>query len=348
LIQFGAKPSPADLARYRQSPNWRDGRFQNLEATALAGNFRDLPRMIYKQLTGQKSRKPNRPLAMASFDPPAWAGEHTDARLAWFGHSAVLLRMNGKNLLIDPMLGPDASPIAPMATRRFSDNTLKLIDEFPEIDLVLISHDHYDHLDLASIRRLRSKTRQFGVALGVKRHLVKWGVAPERVTEFDWWDSPALPGLDDLRITFTPTRHFSGRGLRDRQQSLWGGWVLDGGTEKIWFSGDGGTGSHFAEIGRRLGPFDFALMECGQYNTDWAKLHLFPQESVRAALDAGVRTAMPVHCAGFCLSYFHNWSDPLEAFHAAASEHKLSCLLPPLGQVFTRTESLDRPWWRAP
>lgn len=346
--QLGAKPSAADLARYTQSPNWRDGRFQNLEPTSLASNLRDLPRMIYKQLTGQKSRIPKRPLPLVPFDLATLGTSEPggEARMIWFGHSAVLLRMNGKTLLIDPMLGPDTSPIAPIATTRFSDNTLELIDQFPEIDLALISHDHYDHLDLASIRRLRSKTRRFAVALGVKRHLVKWGVDPERVTEFDWWDEHAIDGIADIHITFTPTRHFSGRGLRDRQQSLWGGWVLNSGHEKIWFSGDGGYGSHFAEIGRRLGPFDFALMECGQYNVEWPTLHLFPHESVQAALDAGVRKAMPIHCAGFCLSYQHNWFEPMEAFLKAANEQQLPCLLPPLGHVFARSDDFNKPWWR--
>jgi len=351
--QFGAKPNEEDLAHYRQSPNWRDGRFHNLEPTSLAGNIRDLPRMIYKQLTGQKSRIPERPLPLVPFDLTAWAGKDPgrETKLAWFGHSAVLLRMNNKTLLIDPMLGPDASPIAPIATKRFSENTIELIEQLPEIDLVLISHDHYDHLDLESIRRLRSKVHRFAVALGVKRHLVKWGIEPERVTEFDWWDAHRLQpvgGVDDsedIQITFTPTRHFSGRGLSDRQQSLWGGWVFDCGHEKIWFSGDGGYGNHFAEIGRRLGPFDFALMECGQYNVEWPTVHLFPHESVQAAFDAGARKVMPVHCAGFCLSYQHNWFQPLEAFQQVAAERQLPYLLPPLGAAFSPADCLQRPWW---
>ena len=341
--QFGSKPTEADLARYRQSPNWVQGSFRNLQATPMAGSLREMPAMIYKQLTGRKGRVPERPLPL-HFDPATLNHDRDGAtKMAWFGHSALLFRIAGKTILVDPMLGPDTTPIAPFPTKRFSENTLDLIDQFPPIDLILITHDHYDHLDLASIRLLKDKTSAFAVALGVKRHLVKWGVDPERVTEFDWWDTENFGGVD---ITFTPTRHFAGRGLGDRNTSLWGGWVLAAANEKIWVSGDGGYGQHFTEIGRRHGPFDFAFLECGQYNVDWPLLHMFPHESIQAALDAGAQKVIPIHCAGFCLTYQHRWAEPLEAFQQAAAERQLPCLLPPLGRVFTRSDSLPHAWWR--
>ena len=171
------------------------------------------------------------------------------------------MRMNEQTLLIDPMLGGNTTPIAPIANKRFSENTLQLIDGFPEIDLLLLTHDHYDHLDFDSIQKLKHKTQKYFVALGIKRHLVRWGVAPDLITEFDWWDNQSF---ENINITFTPTRHFSGRGLTDRNKSLWGGWAFENKNENIWFSGDGGYGQHFKEVGKRLGPFDFGFMECGQ------------------------------------------------------------------------------------
>ncbi len=341
--QFGGSVTDELTSLYAQSPNWRDGHFQNLEETDMSGNLLDLPRIIYKQLSNRQGREPKQPLPVQPFDKEAFLAPSSTAKMIWYGHSVVLLRINNKTLLIDPMLGPNTTPIAPMPTRRFSENTLELIDQFPEIDLVLLTHDHYDHLDLASIRKLKSKTKQYFVSLGVKRHLVSWGVDAKRITEFDWWD---MQPLGDMAISFTPTRHFSGRGLTDRFKALWGGWVFQTEKENIWFSGDGGYGDHFAEVGRRFGPFDFAFMECGQYNDDWHPIHLFPHEAVQAAQDAGVKKAMPVHWGGFALSYHHTWKEPVEDFVAAAQENELPYLTPKLGELFTSSSADSEPWWR--
>jgi L-ascorbate metabolism protein UlaG (beta-lactamase superfamily) len=253
-----------------------------------------------------------------------------------------MIRVHGKNILIDPMFGPDTTPIAPMPTIRFSDNTLDIIDSLPEIDLVMITHDHYDHLDLASIEKLNSKVKEYYVALGVGRHLEAWGVSGSCIAEFDWWDGITWAGID---IFFTPTRHFSGRGIKDRSMSLWGGWVLNTGTENIWISGDGGYGKHFSEIGERLGPFDLAFMECGQYNSDWHEMHMFPDESVQAAVDAGVNKAIPIHWGAFSLSYQHTWYEPVEHFILSAHTSNMPFSSPPLGKVFSiEVEELDQ-WW---
>lgn len=340
--QFGGKVRPELLSQYQQSENWQNGSFQNLEPTSMGGNLGDLPRIIYKQLTQRTGREPNQPLPVQPFSKADFMGAATNARFIWYGHSAILMRMEGKNILIDPMLGPDTTPIAPMSTKRFSENTLSLIDDFPEIDLLLLTHDHYDHLDYASIQKLRHKTKRYFTALGVKRHLVSWGIPANRITEFDWWDQQQV---DRLNITFTPTRHFSGRGLTDRMKSLWGGWAFRTATEKIWFSGDGGYGRHFREIGKQLGPFDFAFMECGQYNHDWHQIHLFPHEAVMAARDAGARKAMPVHWAGFALSYQHTWKEPADAFVEAARKENLNYALPPLGHLFDASSGLMDKWW---
>ena len=340
--QFGGKVTRELRERYAQSPQYVSGQFRNLEATSLADDVRKIPGIIYRQLTSRIAQEPPRPLDVLPFDAEAFLLPTDHGKFIWYGHSAVLLRLGGKTLLIDPMLGPNTTPIAPMATRRFSEGTLELLDQFPPIDAVLITHDHYDHLDLASILKLIPKVDRYYVALGVGRHLEHWGVAADRITEFDWWQTARLGSVE---ITFTPTRHFSGRGLTDRMQTLWGGWALRTSSENIWFSGDGGYGSHFKEVGQRLGPFDLAFMECGQYNVDWPQLHLFPEEAVRAAQDAQVRRAVPVHWAGFALSYQHTWRQPADDFVRAAQDAGQDIVLPEIGQLFTVQSSLKDAWW---
>ncbi len=342
--QFGGKLSKALILEYSLSPNWRDGSFQNLETTDAVPGFLKIPQIIYKQLTNSKKKEPEAPLPVIPFSADAFLAADGKTKFIWYGHSVVLLRMNGQTLLIDPMLGPDCTPIAPFPTKRFSENTLQIIDDLPEIDLLLLTHDHYDHLDHASIQKLRAKTKKYFVAMGVKRHLLSWGVEEEKITEFDWWDKRNFEGI---QITFTPTRHFSGRGLSDRLKSLWGGWAFRTQEENIWFSGDGGYGQHFKEIGAKLGPFDFAFMECGQYCEDWVLLHLFPDESVTAAIDAGVKKAMPVHWAGFSLSYQHDWFEPAEAFVQAARDQSMAYVLPELGKVMDLSGADTAHWWKA-
>ncbi|MCB0706991.1 MAG: MBL fold metallo-hydrolase [Saprospiraceae bacterium] len=339
--QFGAGVTKELQSRYEQSVNWKDGKFQNLEETDMSFSFRDMIDILYKQFTNRKEREPLVDLPIESFNKAHFLQEDNLAKIIWYGHSVLLFRINGKTIFIDPMLGPDAAPIAPMTVKRFSANTLDLIDDFPEIDLMLLSHDHYDHLDYQSILRLKSKTKKYYVALGVKRHLEKWGIDRDKIQEFDWWNNQVYA---DIEITFTPSRHFSGRGISDRAKSLWGGWVFKTPTENIWFSGDGGYGAHFKEIGDRLGPFDFGFMECGQYNEKWSLIHMFPHESVQAALDARVKRAMPVHWGAFSLAQ-HPWKEPANGFIDAALKQQLQICLPKPGQLFCIRDGFADAWW---
>jgi L-ascorbate metabolism protein UlaG (beta-lactamase superfamily) len=341
-IQFGGKITPEMEARYNQSPNWIKGKFRNIQKTSLSIKLWEIPVIIYKQLTNKSEREPTTALPIMPFDKENFLSDQEGFKFTWYGHSALLMRMNSKTILIDPMFGSNTTPISPFKTRRFSENTLELIDDFPDIDLVVISHDHYDHLDFDSIQKLKHKTNQFYVALGVKRHLVKWGVDENIITEFDWWDHIDFYGIG---ITYTPSRHFSGRGMSDRSKSLWGGWAFQSNTHNIWFSGDGGYGDHFKEIGRKLGPFDFGFMECGQYNDRWHQIHMFPEESVQAALDANVKYAMPVHWGGFSLS-LHSWTTPAELFSKFALTMGLKTNFPELGQIATLENIYDRKWWK--
>ena len=342
-LQFGGKITSDLIVQYQQSKNWKNGKFQNLETTEMVEGPIQFGKIIYKQLSTTKDREPAQSLPIAPLDKTSFLAPSEKVKFIWYGHSVVLMRMSGKTLLIDPMLGGNTTPIAPIANKRFSENTLQLIDDFPEIDLILLTHDHYDHLDFDSIQKLKHKTKKYFVALGVKRHLVRWGVAPDLIFEFDWWDNREL---EDINITFTPTRHFSGRGLTDRFKSFWGGWAFKNSTENIWFSGDGGYGQHFKEVGKRLGPFDFGLMECGQYNEEWQPIHLFPDEAIQAGLDVGVEKVMPVHWAGFNLSFQHTWFEPGEEFVKFAKEKKLDFVLPTIGMQFDVSSDFKEKWWK--
>jgi L-ascorbate metabolism protein UlaG (beta-lactamase superfamily) len=340
--QFGGKITQQWKQHYGASPNWKDGVFQNLEQTQTVIDWRKIPGIVYRQLKGHKQGYPAQELPVVAFNSNDFFKDNGQSKFIWYGHSVVLMRLANKTILIDPMLGDDASPVAPTKIKRFSTDTLNIIDTLPEIDLILLTHDHYDHLDYASIQKLKSKTKKYGVALGLKRHLISWGIEADRITEFDWWQDEVFDGI---KITYTPTRHFSGRGLSSIARCLWGGWALKTEKENIWFSGDGGYGKHFNEIGKRLGPFDFAWMECGQYCVDWHQIHMFPEESVQAAMDAGVKVAMPVHWAGFNLSYQHAWYEPADAFVHHAQLQSLPCITPEPGKIF-QVNSATVEWWK--
>ncbi|MCQ0112774.1 MBL fold metallo-hydrolase [Zhouia amylolytica] len=340
--QCGAKPSRNNLETYSKSKNWQDSKFQNLEETTMSVNIQNLPKLLYKQFCEKQGRIPEESLEIIPFDKEGFLKSSNSTKFIWYGHSAILMRIEEKSMLIDPMLGCNAAPISPFPIKRFSENTLNIIDSFPEIDVVLISHDHYDHLDYDSIVKLIPKVKQFYVALGVARHLIKWGVPETAIIEFDWWDSKKI---EDTEITFTPTRHFSGRGISDRAKSLWGGWAFKTTNENIWFSGDGGYGNHFEKIGKELGPFDVAFMECGQYNENWQQIHMFPEESVQAAVDAKVNCIMAVHWAGFALAQ-HNWQEPVERFTKEASSINKRNIYPKLGELVDYKTHFNKVWWK--
>lgn len=340
--QFGGKLSAADKDRFTRSTNWKNGKFENLVTTTMEFSFQEMPKLIYKQIFDKKGRSPKQPIPIEPFDKAAFLAESDEPKFIWYGHSVVLMRWMNKTILIDPMLGPNASPIAPFATKRFSENSLDLIDQFPEIDLLLMTHDHYDHLDLDSINKLKSKTKKWFVALGVSRHLEAWGIPSNDIQEFDWWDEADFGGI---HFTFTPSRHFSGRGLTDRAKSLWGGWVMKSEKHNLYWSGDGGYGDHFKEIGQKLGPFDFGFMECGQYNELWHQIHMYPEEAIQASVDSGVKNTMAVHWAGFALA-LHHWKDPIERFNAHSKQFDLNVFNPEIGElIFISGVNNTKQWW---
>ncbi len=343
-LQFGAGVSKKHSLTYAKSKHWKANKFVNLEKTGMSFTLKSFPGFIKEQMNKSVQRKPEKNIEIIPFDNLEWNKPSDKAKFVWYGHSVLLLQIAGKNFLIDPMFGEDASPIGPIRTKRFSKNSLAVIEKLPKIDAILFTHDHYDHLDLESIQLLKGKVDSYFVALGVERHLEHWGIAADNIKTFDWWQKIKF---ENIEITFTPSRHFSGRGLTDRAKTLWGGWVFKTGTENIYWSGDGGYGKHFKQIGKELGPFDIAFMECGQYNKNWRQIHLHPKESVQAALDVMTKKAVPVHWAGFVLAQ-HSWKEPVERFTKEAERKKLKVLTPKIGQIisleFLKENSL---WFKA-
>ncbi|UUZ81729.1 MBL fold metallo-hydrolase [Paenibacillus sp. P26] len=277
---FGGSPDTKQKERYAQFDNYVNGKFINQVPTRMDMSVSDYFSMIKDAISGAKDRKPPGQLPVSRMDWNKIKSEEDS--LIWFGHSAFLLTLDNKKLLVDPMLGPVASPVSFVGSKRYSVDMLHLIDEMPPIDAVFITHDHYDHLDYPSIRKLRDKVGHFFVPYGVSAHLIRWGVAKERITEFNWWDETEFQGLT---VALTPSKHFSGRGLFNRDATLWGGWVILGKRTRFYTSGDGGYGAHFKEIGEKYGPFDIALIEGGQYDRRWPWVHMTPEEAVQAHID---------------------------------------------------------------
>ena len=339
--QFGGKVRKTDLEKFSQSPYWNGEKFVNLIPTEMHITLKTLPKLLKDNFSDRWKRSPSEPLKIEPYHASDFESGD-EPRFIWYGHSVALFRMKDSNFLIDPMFGPDAAPIAPFSSARFSENTLEIIDDLPSLDAVFLTHDHYDHLDYDSIQRLIPKVKRWVVALGVSRHLERWGVNREHIEEMDWWDETTL---GDIGVIFTPSRHFSGRGAFDRAKSLWGGWVFRTGKFSVYWSGDGGYGPHFKEIGQRFGPFDWGFMECGQYNENWHAIHMYPEESIQAALDAGVKVATPVHWGGFSLA-LHSWKDPVKRFYNSAKSMNLDIVTPRLGEMVKMT---DKPkqlsWW---
>jgi L-ascorbate metabolism protein UlaG (beta-lactamase superfamily) len=339
---FGGSVSTSDKVRYDDFEHYQNGKFVNLVPTEMKMSVSTIFSLMKDSFIGKKTRKPNKPIPI-SLD---WEKIKSNKQsLTWFGHSTFLLTIDDKKILIDPMFGPSPSPVPFIGSKRYSEDLLYLIEELPSIDAVIITHDHYDHLDYPSILKLKNKVNHFFVPLGVGAHLVKWGVGVERISECNWWDELDWNGL---RIASVPSQHFSGRGLSNRDSTLWSGWVICGKNQRIYTSGDGGYGPHFKQIGEKYGPFDLTLIEGGQYDKRWAAIHMMPEESVQAHLDVKGKNMMLIHWAAFTLAY-HSWTDPVERVQSAAHEKGVKLIAPRIGETVFLGGSLPTPksWWNA-
>lgn len=338
--QFGASPKGEHLERIRQSSLYQGDQFVNPFPFNLDMDFSKGLVVAYENMTA-KGTTPKQPLPAAFHLSPERVAD-TMAYLTWFGHSALLLEIEGKRILIDPMLGPAASPV-PIFGKRFPYREEIVLEQLTDIDAVIISHDHYDHLDYPSILKLQDRVGHFFTPLGVGAHLQHWGVAADKITELDWWDTAEYL---DIEFVATPAKHFSGRGLSDRNKTLWASWVIQGKHNKLFFSGDGGYFEGFKEIGAKYGPFDFTMLECGQYNEKWADVHMMPEQTAQAHLDLGGAAMMPIHWGAFQLA-MHTWQDPVERLYKAALEKQIVVATPTIGQRFAVKGPLPQHlWWR--
>ncbi len=294
--------------------------------------------IMKKVFLDRSERTPKARLPEVTPDLKAFLAPSDFLKFIWFGHSTLLLNVDGRTILIDPVFH-NASPVS-FLIQRFQPPVVKL-KELPPVDIIVISHDHYDHLDEKTVKFFKDKSTRFLVPNGVGAHLREWGIADSRITELGWNES-----VLDHEITYraVPAQHFSGRGLFDRNETLWASWIIEGKQEKIYYSGDSGYGPHFKEIGNKYGPFDYAFIENGQYNERWPDVHMQPEESLQALLDLKAETIIPVHWGMFDLS-LHHWAEPIIRTHTIAKNWDISILTPRLGEVVDATHRPNSPWW---
>jgi L-ascorbate metabolism protein UlaG (beta-lactamase superfamily) len=341
---FGGNPTKEQKETYQHLSNYVNGKFVNEVPTDVMNSSKaSSPNKYFN--SEAKDRNPAAPIPVSAIDWNKIKSENDS--LTWFGHSAFLLSIDNKKLLIDPMLSPIASPVSFVGVKRYNyseDIMLHLIDEMPPIDAVFITHDHYDHLDYQSIMKLKSKVSHFFVPLGVSAHLIRWGIPKENITELNWWEESEYQGLT---VALTPARHFSGRAPFNIDTTLWGGWVILGKNTRLFTSGDSGYGPHFKEVGKKYGPFDITLIEGAQYDRNWPNIHMIPEQSIQANLDVNGKTMMLMHWGAFTLAH-HGWNEPIERALKEAKTRKVNIIAPEIGKTVLLDSDLQLPsssWW---
>ena len=336
----GRNPSGMALDKLKQSPNYKSKGFENFSPTPMMLQDSSYYELLLKYFKKEPNAKPSRPL------PSVKTNLHDigtgKPSIVWFGHSSYLINFMEKRFLIDPVMSGFASPVSCMV-KAFDGADAYTVDDLPPIDYLVITHDHYDHLDYKTIMRLKGKVKHVYTSLGVGSHLIYWGFDAATVHELDWWQSAQLE--NNITITATPARHFSGRGFK-RFKTFWSSFVLNAGDHKLFVGGDSGYDSHFREIGERFGGFDIALLESVQYNSAWPLIHMMPEETVKAAIELKSKTLMPVHWGKFTLA-MHAWNEPVERVLAEASKTGLQVTTPMIGEAVTLNSNYpNSEWWR--
>lgn len=341
---FGGRPEGARRARMERSPQWSDGRFENPQPLT---NFFGLMVKGMFDVSAHASPTEDQPVSTVPVDPQRLATPPASGlRVTWLGHSTTLIEVDGKRFLTDPIWADRASPVSFIGPHRWYA-PLIAIDRLPPLDAVLVSHDHYDHLDRSTIMALERQQPHlpFIVPLGVGAHLAAWGVPEARIIELDWWEKRELGALT---VVATPARHASGRMLIDNNRTLWASYALVGPRHRVYFSGDTGLFPAMREIGARLGPFDLTMIEVGQYDPAWPDWHIGPEQAVLAHQMLRGKAFLPIHWALFTLAY-HGWTEPVERVKAAPATRDVVLLTPRPGQSLEPTASppaeLSRRWW---
>tara|TARA_Y100000590_G_scaffold470551_1_gene666257 strand:+ start:4129 stop:5265 length:1137 start_codon:yes stop_codon:yes gene_type:complete len=343
--QFGKIPEGEQMKKIEKSPQYSVSEkiFVNENHKGYKAYLKKFSffEMLWKGLTNDKLTRPQSKLPEIKTDMEAFQKPFEHIKFAWYGHSTFIVRMNQKTILFDPVFSMHASPNK-FVVPRFQKPIIDLAD-LPPIDYIVISHDHYDHLDIRSIEFFKNKNTHFFVPLGVSSHLIEWGVEPQKISEFDWWENQTL---GDIEFICTPSQHFSGRSF-SRNKTLWASWVLKTKKETIYFSGDSGYANHFKKIGEKYGPFDLAFLENGQYDDMWRFVHMHPEETAQAALDLKAKWMVPVHWGMFSLSR-HHWYEPVVAMTEETKKRNVKSIVPIIGQLIEVTpkgHSETTPWW---
>jgi L-ascorbate metabolism protein UlaG (beta-lactamase superfamily) len=335
---FGRSAQGKRRTRMEHSPQWRDGHFENPEPL-----INDAVGMFSGMLDISEHASPIAALPMQRIDPTFFAQAPTSGlRITWFGHASSLVEIDGARVLTDPMWSERSSPVSWLGPRRWYEAPIALAG-LPKIDAVVISHDHYDHLDRGTIEAMKSWDTKFIVPLGVGEHLAYWGVAEAKIVELDWWQEAQVGALT---IACTPARHASGRQLFDKDATLWASYALLGNKHRVYFSGDTGLFSAMTEIGRRYGPFDITMIETGQYHRAWPDWHIGPEQAVTAHRALRGKALLPVHWGMLTLAY-HGWTEPAERVLTAARQEDVAVLMPQPGQSVEVGEPLQlaQRWW---
>lgn len=338
--QFGKLPEGKLLDRIKNSPNYREGKFQNQSFTPdLAEDVSYFS--VIKKAIFDRSKRSKPIVIIPSIKTDLKNLDKDENIIVWFGHSSYFMQLDGKKILVDPVFSGSASPL-PYSVKSFKGTDIYTPDDFPEIDYLFITHDHWDHLDYKTLLSLKPKTKKIITGIGNSAHFDSWGFDKNIVLEGDWGDSIEL----DLgfSVVVTPGRHFSGRGFK-RNKAIWASFVFKSPTKKIFIGGDSGYDSHFAKIGNEHGPFDLALLECGQYNYAWKYIHMMPEETVLAATELKAKVLFPVHWGKFALA-LHAWDEPITRVVAEAHKTGQSIIHPLIGEkVNIDASTQSKQWW---
>ncbi len=337
LPQFGGTFEGARLQRMRRSPQFIGGRFENTPPQRTDDSLLKTIR-LYRQ--GQ-IREPRFEVPVVAIAPESLRVPASRAlRVSWIGHASVLVEIDGVRIMTDPVLSDVVSPV-PIGPRRLHRAPIAL-EDLSGIDAVVISHDHYDHLDMKTVQHLARQGTHFFTGLGVGAHLERWGVPDPQIHEMDWWDTTDVQGV---KIVCTPARHYSGRKRMDNS-TLWASWAIQGSDRSVYYSGDTGYAPHFREIRRRLGPMDLTIMKVGAYGETWLDIHMDPESAVRSHIDLGGTTLLPVHWATFNLSY-HSWEEPILRTIGAAKLAGVHIVTPRPGEAYAFGEPFENRSWYA-
>lgn len=337
---FGGKPSEQNLVQIEKSSHYKNGEFQNINNTPTFAPGYGFWGEISKQFFDKSvPTQPSKPIPSVKRDLKNLPVENL---LVWFGHSSSLLQINGKKILIDPVFSDNASPL-PNNVKVFNESNTYKVEDLPEIDYLLISHDHYDHLDYPTVLSLQKKVKTVLCGLGVGAHFECWGYPKNKIIEQDWNDSVSIE--KDFTIHTLPARHKSGRGFK-QNQTLWASFLINSPSLKVFYSGDGGYDTHFAEIGKKFGPIDIAIMENGQYNKAWHYIHMLPEETLMAGRDLKAKSLVPVHNSKFALAR-HTWNEPLSELTRLNEKYQIPLITPIIGEiVIFDTTKVFKQWWK--